>query len=101
GATLESMLKVIRYLVPVLVPAGLRTFGEDAIALFDEAPASAIALLAAAQIANVHRNRSSAELPPDYLDAVQAGNALRHLQAALKPEELRELTDRMQAATDP
>jgi hypothetical protein len=98
GAALESMLKLIRYLAPVLLPTNLRSFSEDAIAFFDEAPAPGIALFAAVQIANVHRTRGSEELPAEYIDAVQVGNALHEFTAEMNPEERRELIDRMRAA---
>jgi hypothetical protein len=91
GAALESMLKLIRYLAPVLLPTNLRSFSEDAISLFDEAPAPAVGLLAAVQIANVHRTRGANELPAEYIDAVQVGNAFRELTAELNPDEVREL----------
>ena len=100
GAALESFLKLLRYLLPIFLPAGtsLREFGEDAVTLFDEAPAPGIALFAAVLIANVHRKRLTEELPAEYIEAVQLKNAFREIQAGLDSEEFRELIERMQAA---
>ena len=100
GAALESFLKLLRYLLPIFLPAGtsLREFGEDAITLFDEAPAPGIALFAAVLVANVHRRRLTEELPAEYVEAVQLENVFRELTAGLDQEQLRELLNQTQAA---
>jgi hypothetical protein len=100
GAALESMLKFIRYLAPVLVPTDLRTFSEDANAFVDETPAPGIALFAAVLIASVHRKRGLEELSSEHVEALQLSNAFREITADLSPEELRDLIDRMQAAKE-
>jgi MerR HTH family regulatory protein len=94
GAMLHSFLTLMPALLPILVPADseLRSFVEDAIELFKDPPAHAIALLASAFIANTHRRRSETELTEELVDAVQVSNLFSEIFNMLGPEQRRQLT---------
>lgn len=94
GAMLRSFLTLLPALLPIFVPAEstLRQFADDAIALFKDPPAHAIALLASTFIANTHRQRAEMDLTEETVHSAELPNLFREIYGMLSPHQQQLLT---------
>jgi hypothetical protein len=84
-ALLHTFQTLLPALLPILLPANsaLQPFGTEALALFEEAPASAVALMAAGFVTHVERQRATRDLTPEMIDSIRPQAVAREIFGAL------------------
>jgi hypothetical protein len=78
-ALLHTFQTLLPALLPILLPtnSALQPFGTEALALFQEAPAPAVALMAAAFVTHVERQRATKDVTPEMIESIQPQTVAR------------------------
>jgi hypothetical protein len=96
-ASLQTLLHFLRFLYPVLLPAGssLQGFVESADTFFDNASAHEVALLAAVFISNMAKQDAAPEDVDKYTRLIHPENLIQEFVPQLSNEQREALADRL------
>jgi hypothetical protein len=101
-ASLQSLLHLLRFLFPVLVPAAssIQGFLENAEAMFDNVPAQVVALLAAVFISNMTTMNADPSAIAKHARVFRPENLLREIVPELTKEQRANLTELLKKHSD-